>query len=567
MGEFIYFTEEQKERANAVSIADILQKEHEEVERSGNEWRWKRHNSVTFRGNSWYRHSQQAGSHAIDFMQEFFGMTYPEAVTYLLDGETGQVIHGSTQGVDRNSASKGRNRQERAGNGQMAIAEAGTVQGAELSKLDAEILQQEKQQTLITGTKIKSGDKDMSDGDEKPVTEKERKVLVPPEKNDTMKCIYGYLMQKRHISREILSFFARQGTLYESRGYHNAVFAGLDKDGNIRHVHIKGTCSDGRSFRINGDGSDSSYGFGYAGKGNRLYVFEAPIDLLSFLTLYPKDWQENSYIALNGVAEHAMLQMLKDYQNLDTIILCLDYDPAGIEACGRLAEILAGNGYKKIQSLKPAYKDWNEELKNLNREEAVPAQEHPKIMECSAWISVLKQVMESMNIKYATKEYICHYYQEIYNALKGGRTKENLEEAFDEAGMILSGVLVKCMEKEGRALGKEADAVRILDNLQKRYQPHKDKGNFNTRIRNMQKAFAETMEVFDTKDLNQKENKELLVKKCMSLTMECISAHIFVVLDYQEPVAAVRNNKVQADEMQEIEEPVQKERGIQLCSQ
>ena len=88
MGDFIYFTEEQKERANAVPIMDILKREHEEVERSGNEWRWKRHGSVTFRGNRWYRHSQQVGSHAIDFMQEFFGMSYPEAVTYLLDGET-----------------------------------------------------------------------------------------------------------------------------------------------------------------------------------------------------------------------------------------------------------------------------------------------------------------------------------------------------------------------------------------------------------------------------------------------------------------------------------------------
>ena len=47
MGDFIYFTEEQKERANAVSIMDILKQEHEEVERSGNEWRWKRHGSVT----------------------------------------------------------------------------------------------------------------------------------------------------------------------------------------------------------------------------------------------------------------------------------------------------------------------------------------------------------------------------------------------------------------------------------------------------------------------------------------------------------------------------------------
>lgn len=48
MGDFIYFTEEQKERANAVHIADILRREHEEVERSGNEWRWKRHRSFLY---------------------------------------------------------------------------------------------------------------------------------------------------------------------------------------------------------------------------------------------------------------------------------------------------------------------------------------------------------------------------------------------------------------------------------------------------------------------------------------------------------------------------------------
>lgn len=94
MGDFIYFTEEQKERANAVPILNILRDMHEEVEKAGNEWRWKRHRSVTFRGNRWYRHSQQTGSHAIDFMQEFFGMNFPEAVTYLLNGETGEVIHG-----------------------------------------------------------------------------------------------------------------------------------------------------------------------------------------------------------------------------------------------------------------------------------------------------------------------------------------------------------------------------------------------------------------------------------------------------------------------------------------
>ena len=51
----------------------------------------------------------------------------------------------------------------------------------------------------------------------------------------------------------------------------------------------------------------------------------------------------------------------------------------------------------------------------------------------------------------------------------------------------------------------------------------------------MQKAFEEVMEVFDKRDLSLKENKEEFVKKCMSLTMECIKAHIFQIdIDYAE---------------------------------
>ena len=536
MGDFIYFTEEQKERANAVLILKILQDQHEEVEKSGNEWRWKRHGSVTFRGNRWYRHSQQIGSHAIDFMQEFFGMSYPEAVTYLLDGETGQVIRGRKHIPPEQRAEIKKNRDGRTEAGSQAAKKAKSGQEA-----------------------AKQGEKaEPAAGQENGEEEKE-KVLAPPARNDTMKRVYAYLMKKRYIDREILSFFARKGTLYESAEHHNAVFAGVDKEGNIRHIHKKGTCSDGRSFRMNEDGSDSSYGFGYAGEGNRLYVFEAPIDFLSFLTLYPKNWQENSYIVLNGVAEHAMLQMLRDYPQLDTVILCLDHDPAGIEACGRLAEILVQSGHTQIQSLQPAFKDWNEDLKNLHGKEAAPAQEHPKITECGVWISLLKQVAESVDGKYATKSYVCRYYQDIYEALKKGRTKEHLEDAFDGAGMLLAGVLVRRMEKEGRELGWETDTGQILDNLQKRYRPHRDKGNFNTRIRNMQKAFEEVMEVFDTKDLSRKENKELLVKKCMSLTMECIKTHIFVAVEYQQP-------RMIQKETAQIEEGNAQQEGVMACS-
>lgn len=480
MGDFVYFTDEQKERANAVPIINILRREHEEVVRAGDEWRWKRHDSVTFRGSSWYRHSQQVGSHAIDFMQEFFGMSYPEAVSYLLDGESGQVVQRGS--IQRN----------------------------------------------IFKTKAQCRPK------KETKEQKEEKVLDVPKKNETMKRVYAYLMQKRHISREILSYFAKAGTLYECAEHHNAVFAGVDKEGNIRHIHKKSTCSEGRNFRINVDGSDSSYGFGYVGKGNKLYVFEAPIDMLSFLTLYPKNWQDNSYIVLNGVSEHAMLQMLKDYTYLDTVILCLDHDVAGIEACGRLTEILLKNNYLQIRELRSAFKDWNEDVKDMCGEEAIPAQEHPKIVECREWTEVLKEVSECIDMKYATKKSICRYYNDIYEALKSGMRKENLEEAFSSSGMLLTGVLIRSMEKESGALGRETGSREILDNIYKRYRPHKDKGNLNTRLRRMQTAFEELMNVYDTVDISLRENKELLVRKTMGLTMECIKSHIFIATEYQE---------------------------------
>ena len=132
--------------------------------------------------------------------------------------------------------------------------------------------------------------------------------------------------------------------------------------------------------------------------------------------------------------------------------MCLDHDPAGIEACGRLAEILVRNGYGVVKRLQSACKDWNEDLKGRYGEETIPAQEHPRVMECRAWTEVLKEVTESINIKYANRSYICRYYQDIYNELKKGRGREQLTDAFDGPGMLLTGVLVRCMEKEGIAL-------------------------------------------------------------------------------------------------------------------
>ena len=132
-------------------------------------------------------------------------------------------------------------------------------------------------------------------------------------------------------------FFFARGDIYEDAAHHNAVFVGRDEDGIPRYAHSKGTTG---NFRLDVKGSDKAFNFCYRGEGDRLFVFEAPVDLLSFLCLFKKAWQKQSYLSLGGVGEKALLHFLSDRPNIKTVYLCLDSDQAGNDACSRLAELV-----------------------------------------------------------------------------------------------------------------------------------------------------------------------------------------------------------------------------------
>jgi len=150
--------------------------------------------------------------------------------------------------------------------------------------------------------------------------------------------------------------------LYEDARHHNAVFVGTDENGTPRHAHKRGTLTFGEPYRRNVAGSDLRYGFRHIGLSDRLYVFEAPIDLLSYITLHKDDWQAHSYVALGGVAEHALMHMLATYLHLQRVGLCLDNDRAGLEAAERITEKLEQAGYEGVSRLLSHSKDWNADL-------------------------------------------------------------------------------------------------------------------------------------------------------------------------------------------------------------
>ena len=166
--------------------------------------------------------------------------------------------------------------------------------------------------------------------------------------------------------------FAKNHVLYEDKPYHNAVFVGRDENGMARHAHKRSTNSYGKTFRINIDGSDPRYSFHHIGKDGSLFVFEAPIDLMSFATMFPDDWQDHSYVACCGTSFQPVGWLLGQTK-VDTAFLCLDNDKAGQEACERMEEELQSFGIGG-ERLIPKHKDWNEDLVTLCEQEQEAAQ-------------------------------------------------------------------------------------------------------------------------------------------------------------------------------------------------
>lgn len=319
---YIHFTEEQKQTAKLTDLVSFLQNRGEQIKRSGSEYEWVGHH-ITLRGNQFYDQYEQRGGTAVDFVQKQYALSYPEAVQLLL-GMTGEFNRYT-----------------------------------DVIKNEGDPLH----------WKYRVPDR---------LPLPERKPFELPPVNENMRRVYAYLIKQRCISRDIIYHFAHRGLIYEDAQYHNAVFVGTDQNGKPRHAHKKSTSLNDSSFRANQTGSEAVFSFHHIGQSDTVYVFEAPIDMLSFITLYPDQWQQDSYVTLCSVADHALFGQLENHPHLQRIILCLDNDEAGRQAMERIAAKLAERRYNDVSVLLPTLKDWNEDLQmDSGKLKAAPIQEPP----------------------------------------------------------------------------------------------------------------------------------------------------------------------------------------------
>lgn len=455
MGNYIHFTEEEKQRANEIDLVNFLEMQGEKLLRSGREKRLDSNRSITIRENRWYDHSNGEGGLAIDFVQYYYGLSFPEAVQTLLGNG-----HGETYKAVK----------------------------------DKEI--------------------------------KEEKPFILPSRHSDMRRVFAYLIKARHIDRDIISFFAKGKLLYEScelskdkrKEYHNAVFVGLDKNKVPSHGHKQGLYTKGKPFKGNVDSSNPCYSFNYMGGSNKLYVFEAPIDMISFITMNQEDWKEDNYLSLCGLSGQAMVKMIEVYSNINEVILCLDNDIAGIEASEKFQDILL-NKKVNCKTLFPKYKDWNEDIKASLNLPAKASVEHPQYLLLDDTCSEIYEISSKIKNKKKTILELNKTYKKCTNNNKG-QIVENLKE--------LSALSLILAEEEYRQLGDNQDIKSIINRVSNEFKAYENRSRIKDRLDSIGKDIVE-IEMYT--GIVSKEEKMNIANKYESIAKNTIKTIILIQQD------------------------------------
>ena len=183
---------------------------------------------------------------------------------------------------------------------------------------------------------------------------------LPPRNTDDRR-VFAYL-RKRGIAAQVIRQFMNRGLLYEDAEHHNCVFVGKNSAGQAKYAGLRGTYDrDGKGFRGDVTGSDKNTGFPIPSDPSLdlVHVFEAPIDLMSYLSLHR---EPINAVALCGLYDGALETYLKDNPSIKRITLCLDADAPGRAAAQQLKDKYSARGYAVTVEEPRSGKDWNEYL-------------------------------------------------------------------------------------------------------------------------------------------------------------------------------------------------------------
>ena len=199
--------------------------------------------------------------------------------------------------------------------------------------------------------------------------------------------VMAYLCQTRGLDPEIVLGLMKYGKVYETIQFwdkgtgrykngpcHNALFVAHDREGRPQNAFLRGTISGAeKQFKRDIDYSNKSYPFTLSGhsRSDRVFCYESAIDAISHASLFKMldaDWRNGHRLSLGGVSFSGLDRFLSENPQVRMIISCLDNDATGNRRSKKLMEVHGEKGYVVLHK-PPMLKDYNEDLLDFRQDE------------------------------------------------------------------------------------------------------------------------------------------------------------------------------------------------------
>jgi len=275
------------------------------------------------------------------------------------------------------------------------------------------------------------------------IVEKKLEFKLPEKCDGRYNHVFAYLCKTRCIAQSVVAYCVKNDLIYQEKEYNNCVFVGYDANGEAKFAESKVTNQFYKQFNINVEGSDKRYSFNITNQTvdadkSTVFVFEAPVDLLSHCTMYllsekkraaaenrpanKEIWLKQNRLSLSGKSDVALETYLENNPETKQIVLCLDNDYWGQKACKSIGEKYSDKYKVSVHHAKYG-KDYNECLQ-LYVNGSLPQKKEQKILSHD---KIKERTKESDNTQISIKSHKIEGLEFIHNGDYSGFAELNGE--------------------------------------------------------------------------------------------------------------------------------------------
>jgi len=179
-----------------------------------------------------------------------------------------------------------------------------------------------------------------------------------------------------------------------------------------------------------------------------------------------------------------------------------------------LTDILWERGYDNIEILQSEYKDWNEDIKARHGLPAQAAEEHPQLIVAPEVCDRIGTYMSDCTAKNRLKIDLASAFQEYERNIRADRP----EAAMDYIELA-SALALSAYSRELRQMGELRSTEELMDELQCRILPHRNRGSLKSRHAELASQLHSIMGKASAPGIHSKAEKQDLANSWLELAV------------------------------------------------